>query len=599
MPVVDPIEAWLADYVERRERGEDVDPDEFLKGHPEGGERLRVGLLALRRAEALFPEPDLPEAVGPYRVLAEIGRGGMGRVLKVERDGRILALKLLHVELEGQPRALERFRREGGALGRLRHDGVVRVVDSGLHGARPYLVMELVDGESLAAFVERARREGRAGTCVELPGEGPALDRVLRVMAAVARAVAAAHAAGVLHRDLNPRNVLLRPGGSPVVIDFGLVRSEDSATLTSTGDMLGTPPYMPPEQARGERVDLRGDVFGLGAILYELLTACPPRGGRETLALLREAGQRPLLPPRRRNRRLPAAVDRIVRRATSFRPAWRYPSAAELADDLERVRGGEPPRARAPGAAERALDLWLCHSRLLAALAAGLVLLAAFLIAQGRGPSRQEVERRARNAHHLAAVAWLDGDLAGMERAVSDLRGARSNDPLLGALAALAAGNAHEHLEHPAAAALLEGLRLRDAGRSGDALARLDTAANILPNMPIVLAALALSAKEAGERERARKLFEAISFYLAGSATLHRSLAELYLDAARPGDAVRAAAAAVQIDPENHALRLLLARARLLAGDLAGASSALGEAAARGAPVETVALLRSELEAAR
>jgi serine/threonine-protein kinase len=378
------LEDWLSEFVERRERGEALTAESFAREHPEGGAELLAALRALAATETLFPSsaPDLPAQVGPYRVLGEIGRGGMGRVLAVEdpaQPSQTLALKLLHVTLAHQPRALERFRREGKALERITHPNVVRVHAAGLLDERPYLAMEKVEGTGLAKLLRGARE--RSARMAELPGTGPALERIARLVARLSRALAAAHAEGVLHRDLNPRNVLVRPDGEPVVIDFGLMRASGDPTLTGSGDLLGTPQYMAPEQARSEGVDERTDVFGLGTILWELLMLEPPRQGDDTLALVRAAGSRPLAGAERLTH-VPREPRIILARATSFFPRWRYPSCTALAEDLERFLAGERIAARAPGPLQRTLELLQTHRRTAGVLAALALAAGVWLVAR-------------------------------------------------------------------------------------------------------------------------------------------------------------------------------------------------------------------------
>ncbi|HBP19777.1 MAG TPA: serine/threonine protein kinase, partial [Planctomycetes bacterium] len=188
--------------------------------------------------------------LGPYRLEAELGRGGMGAVYRAfdERAQRHVALKVL---LPGaDPEEVLRLRREAEALAQLALPGVVRVHSTGLAEGQPYVDMELIQGESLAA---RLRREGALPSA-----EAAALTQGL------AETLARVHAAGILHRDLKPANVLLHPERGPLLVDFGLARISDRTRLTETGEVMGTPAYMSPEQARGERVDARCDVYGLG-----------------------------------------------------------------------------------------------------------------------------------------------------------------------------------------------------------------------------------------------------------------------------------------------------------------------------------------------
>jgi hypothetical protein len=279
-----------------------------------------TGLAGSSTSEA----ESLPEAVGPYRVVRRLGRGGMGAVYLAHdtRLDRPVALKVPRLAGLG-PDAVERFRREGRAAAALRHPNICPVYDVGEVNGAPYLAMAYVEGQTLA---------DRARTGPLSAAEAAALTRTL------ARALAVAHKAGVIHRDLKPANVMVGPDGEPVVMDFGLARLGDGEAdrLTGTGDVLGTPAYMAPEQVdRGAgAVGPATDVYGLGAVLYELLTGRPPFTGTlsETLWQIgcrdpqRPTALRPDLDPR---------LEAIVMRAMAKRPADRYPTMDVFAAALD------------------------------------------------------------------------------------------------------------------------------------------------------------------------------------------------------------------------------------------------------------------------
>ena len=575
------LEERLSAFVERRERGEELTPEAFVAEHEDGGPELLAALRALLATEALFPTgvPDLPGRIGRFRILGEVGRGGMGRVFQAvdpERAEVPVALKLLHVTLEREPRALERFRREGKALERLAHPSIVRVLEVGLVDDRPYLAMERVEGLSLAEALARARARARPALPVEaleLPGEGTPLARAVRLVARLARALDVAHREGVLHRDLNPRNVIVRPDGTPVVIDFGLVRTSDEPTLTGSGDLLGTPQYMASEQARGERVDERSDVFGLGAILWELLTLEPPRPPADTLALLRQAGERPLGSIRRRARGLPGALVAALWRATAHRPQWRYPSCAAFAADLERWLEGEPPRVRGPNLWQRAVELALRHRRLATAGGVLVLVLAAALVAR---QARSSEDRHARLVAAMNAVVlpWLDGDLARAETELSAYRGAEPTPLFADFLAFLVGSNAEPGTDDPAERALFAGERARRAGHPREALVQFRSAWDIAPDFPLVLWLQGLSALEAGELETARSALERSAQPFGRSWRLHRTLAELYARLSLPRDAERALHAAATLAPGDADTWTALALLRASLGDSEGALAA-------------------------
>lgn len=260
----------------------------------------------------------VPTQIGDYEVLGEIARGGMGVVYRVRQGQRELALKLiLSDELSPDERA--RFEREAVSAAQLRHPGVVNVIDLGQHAGRPYLVMDLLEGDSLQTLLKR-------GGPLE-PAEA------VRLVTGVARAAAHAHAQGVVHRDIKPDNVILRPDGQPVLTDFGLAyQQDDKERLTRTGTMLGTPNYMPPEQADGQvqRIGPRSDVYALGATLFALIRGTPPFRGQGALATIAAVLTEPAPPLE-----VDPELDAVVARCLEKEPAGRFSSADELADALE------------------------------------------------------------------------------------------------------------------------------------------------------------------------------------------------------------------------------------------------------------------------
>jgi protein kinase-like protein len=276
--------------------------------------------------------------VGPYLLERELGRGGMG-VVYVARHPQIprpLALKRLLVAM-AEPKERARFLREAELLARVRHPNVVTVHDlATAPNGDPYLVTDLVDGEPLDERLKRGPLE---------PGEAARLVRAL------AGGVEAVHAQGVLHRDLKPANVIVTPTGVPVLLDFGLARELHGERLTQTGEVMGTPAFMAPEQAEGDPnlIDRRCDVYGLGAVLYAALTAAHPFQGSLIQILPKILEQDPPW-PRSLRPEVPPALDAIVRLAMHKVPGGRYATVADLEADLGRWLEGEEPvaLARAP-----------------------------------------------------------------------------------------------------------------------------------------------------------------------------------------------------------------------------------------------------------
>ncbi|MEZ6187315.1 MAG: protein kinase [Planctomycetota bacterium] len=276
------------------------------------------------------------ERVGPYVVQSELARGGMGVVYRAQAaDGSPVALKLLLAQRSASPNARRRFLTEVEALARLRHPGVVPVLGAGEHQGVPYMALELVDGESLAARLRR--------------GPLPVFE-ALRVAGQVAQALSYVHGCGVLHRDLTPGNVLLRRDGQALLTDFGLARDEQAehSRVTQSGVFLGTPGYWSPEQALGRRgaVGPRTDVYGLGAVLYACLTGrAPVEGG--TLSELLIRAEDPPTPPRALRPEVPEWVDALCLRCLARDPEARFASAEAVARAL--VRGPEVPAERGLG----------------------------------------------------------------------------------------------------------------------------------------------------------------------------------------------------------------------------------------------------------
>jgi tetratricopeptide (TPR) repeat protein/predicted Ser/Thr protein kinase len=290
------------------------------------------------------PDTTLPGGgrIGPYRLIEALGRGGMGAVWRAEAAescpvpaGRAVALKLLHrVSAEERRRAA----REVAYLQALHHPGVARILDFGEHQGRPWIVMAVVEGRRLDKVMAE---------------EGPfASDRAARIAVGALEALHVAHLAGILHRDVKPGNLMLRDDGQVVVLDFGLAAApEFESRLTASDTVIGTPAYMSPEQAAGERaaISARSDVYAMGAVLYEMVAGVAPYAADDPRALLRQVIERPLAPPSLRRAGIPRDLETVVLRAMAKDPADRYRTAEAMAADLRRVLEGRPVRATRPG----------------------------------------------------------------------------------------------------------------------------------------------------------------------------------------------------------------------------------------------------------
>ncbi len=270
-----------------------------------------------------------------YDLGAVLGVGGMAEVREGTdvRLGRAVALKVLRPDLARDPSFQERFRREAQAAASLNHPSIVSVYDTGEDRGVPFIVMERVDGRTLREVLQT---EGRL-----LP------QRALEVVADVCLALQVAHEAGIVHRDVKPGNVMLTPSGEVKVMDFGIARAaaDSAVTVTQTAAVIGTAAYLSPEQARGEHVDARSDLYSTGCLLYELVTGAPPFTGDSPVAVAYQHVREDPVPPTAFDSDLSPDVDAVVLKSMAKNPANRYQSAAEMRDDLLRAAAGEPVTA--------------------------------------------------------------------------------------------------------------------------------------------------------------------------------------------------------------------------------------------------------------
>lgn len=267
--------------------------------------------------------------LGKYRLLDRLGAGGMGVVFAAEDVtlGRRVAVKLLPRELAANPESLRRFEIEARAAARLNHPHVVQIFEVNLTGDAPYLVMELLEGGSVA---ELLRRGGALGW-----------REATRIIADACRGLAAAHDAGLLHRDLKPSNVLLSTAGVAKLADFGVAKcDETSRTLTPKGNIVGTPEYMSPEQCRAETLDARSDLYALGATYYALLTGRPPYDADTPIQIMFAHCSSPAPDARSINQQIPAACALLATRMMAKQKTQRPATATELLASLEALLGG-------------------------------------------------------------------------------------------------------------------------------------------------------------------------------------------------------------------------------------------------------------------
>ena len=279
---------------------------------------------------------------GRYELDGIVGRGGMAEVYRARdlRLDRVVAVKTLREDLARDQTFQARFRREAQSAASLNHPSIVAVYDTGEDNTGmshvPFIVMEFVDGRTIRDLLRDDRRL--------LP------ERALEITDGVLRALDYSHRAGIVHRDIKPGNVMLNRQGEIKVMDFGIARAvaDTQATMTQTAQVIGTAQYLSPEQARGERVDARSDLYSVGCLLYELLTGRPPFTGDSPVAIAYQHVREAPVPPSRVDPDLPAWADPIVLRAMEKDPNDRYQSAADMRSDIQRALSGFPIAAAMP-----------------------------------------------------------------------------------------------------------------------------------------------------------------------------------------------------------------------------------------------------------
>src|SRR5580692_1715050 len=278
------------------------------------------------RAELPAASPGLALETGSliadrYEILKLLGEGGMGAVYKArdQEVDRLVALKVIRPELAGHSSVLQRFKQELILARTVTHRNVIRIYDLGVAEGCRFITMEFIEGRDLSSVLEERKL---------------APEEAVKILRQVCSALEAAHAEGVVHRDLKPQNVMLEASGRVVVMDFGLARSMEASGLTQAGSIMGTPAYMSPEQAKGLPADERSDIFALGIILYQMLTGVVPFKAETALASLLLRTQGPPTPPMKLNPAIPQTLNDIVLKALATDPAIRYQKAADLSKDL-------------------------------------------------------------------------------------------------------------------------------------------------------------------------------------------------------------------------------------------------------------------------
>jgi len=387
----DPIQTALDEFRTAWFSERPLDPDTFCQSHPECGPELRQAIESFLIVAREFPQTyqengkegigpthgrlgKLPEKLGDFTILREIGWGGMGVVYEAEQRSpkRRVALKVLHAHRKLSTKEILRFKQEADAGARQSHPNIVAIYASGEDKGVHYIAQELVpEGFSLADRLEdEQKKENRQPP--EYYGE------VARLVSQVADALQHAHDSGVIHRDIKPSNILITQDGSPKVTDFGLAKVEDALALSRTGEFAGTPYYMSPEQALARRIgiDKRTDIYSLGVTFYEMLTLERPYQGKTSHEIIKQIIFIDPRDPHKLNSQVPRDLSTICLKAIEKDPNHRYQSMNELADDLVRFLADELIQAKPANMVKK---LWKRVRRNLALYALGCITLVALL----------------------------------------------------------------------------------------------------------------------------------------------------------------------------------------------------------------------------
>jgi len=463
----DPLEALVGqvadEFTQRLNRDEQPEIEEYAERYPQIAALLRQVLPALQLIRV--PARDLdslsdPSAsplqpagcLGDFRLIREIGRGGMGVVYEAEQIslGRPVALKVLPLAAALDPKQLQRFKNEAQAAAHLHHTNIVPVISVGCERGVHYYAMQFIEGRTLAAVIAELRRdagndgarmtndEGSPNDKARIskqpsaphepkPDETPLALRhstldipsslglrhssffrtVANLGLQAAEALEHAHQLGVVHRDIKPATMLLDVRGNLWITDFGLAHCQSQAGITMSGDLVGTLRYMSPEQALGKRfaIDHRTDIYSLGVTLYELLTLELAFAGHDREEVLRQIALEEPRPPRQRNKAIPRELETIVLKAVDKSPEARYATAQELADDLRRFLEDKPIRAKRPTLAQRVAK-WSRRHR--SVVWAAVLLLVVALIGSSVATLLIARERDAANTNYLTAQENLD-----------------------------------------------------------------------------------------------------------------------------------------------------------------------------------------------
>ncbi len=408
-PAMESLIADVADeFADRLARGERPEVEEYARRHPAIASVIRRVLPALQVMRLsgsgpvatliATPGSDPVGTLGDFRLIREVGRGGMGVVYEAMQIslGRKVALKMLPFAAALDPKQLQRFKTEAQAAAHLHHASIVPVYGIGCERGVHYYAMQFIEGQSLDALLDELRRDRAAASERSATSGEPTAHQSGPLAATIrstssptyfrtvaqwgiqaAEALEHAHQFGVLHRDIKPGNLIVDVHGHLWITDFGLARCQSDAGLTVTGDLVGTFRYMSPEQALGRRAELNQgtDIYALGATLYELLTLEPVFAGNDRQELLQRIAFEDPRPPRRVRKEIPGELETILLKAMEKQRDSRYGTAGELAEDLQRFLDDRPILARKPNVVEKAAK-WARRHRVVVLSAVVLLLLA-------------------------------------------------------------------------------------------------------------------------------------------------------------------------------------------------------------------------------
>ena len=424
------LDEIIAAFVFSEEAGEPVSRQELINRHPEFAAELQQFFddrdQFKRLASPLSPEAarrnDLPATVkyfGDYELLEEIAQGGMGVVYKARQTSlnRIVAVKMVLAGHLASDADIHRFTVEASTAAKLHHPGIVPIHEVGQQGGQHYFSMDLIDGSNLAHMI-----------CTDPPTPIAAA----RIVKEISDAVAYAHSQGTIHRDIKPSNILVDTNGKALITDFGLaLRVEGDHELTRTGQILGTPSYMSPEQASGKRGEIgpQSDIYSIGAILYELLTGRPPFRGETSVATIQQVLAEEPVPPSRHNSAAPRDLETICVKCLQKEARERYATAELLSDDLGRFLADEPILARPVGALEKGWR-WCRRNPTVACLTTAVVVVLLLGLASStyfaiEAEQRARSERAARDLIEQREHE-LDAALRSLQQALADIKGLNS-----------------------------------------------------------------------------------------------------------------------------------------------------------------------------